>query len=128
MSEENIETVRSIIDAYNRRDFDAMGTDPDFVLVPPGRQSPIKGADGVRAWMEPDAFESQVIEPLEFREAENKVVVRQRSKIRGSGSGIEIDVVTWGVWTFKEAGHAVRLEVYLDHEKAKALEAAGLRE
>jgi|SRR5215216_1124893 len=126
MSRENIEAVRSILDAYNRGDFDAMGTDPDFVLVPPGGQSAIKGADGVRAWMEPEAFESQVIEPLEFRVAEDKVVVRQRSKIRGAGSGIEIDFVSWGVWTFSEPGHPVRLEVFPDHEKGKALEAAGL--
>jgi hypothetical protein len=128
MSQENIEAIRSITHAYNRGDFDAMGTDPDFVLVPPGGQSAIKGADGVRAWMEPDAFESQVIEPLEFRVAANKVMVRQRSKIRGAGSGIEIDFLSWGVWTFSEPGHAVRLEVFLDHEKDKALAAAGLRE
>jgi hypothetical protein len=130
MSQDNVESVRAIIDAYNRGDFDAIRktTPPEFVLVPPGGQTPIKGADRVREWMEPTAFESQVIEPLEFRVAKNKVLIRQRSKIRGAGSGIEIDFLSWAVWTFNEAGVAVRLEVYSDHEKAQALEAAGLRE
>ena len=78
--------------------------------------------------MEPDAFESQVVELLELRDAGNKVLARARSKIRGAGSGIEIEVLAWVVWTFNDAGRTIRLEVYLDHEKAEALEAAGLSE
>jgi len=130
MSQENVETIRAIIDAYNQGDFDWIRetTYPEFVLVPPGGQAPIKGADGVREWMEPDAFESQVLEPLEFRVEGNKVLVRTRAQIRGAASGIEIEFLSWAIWTFTEAGVAVRLEIYGDHEKAQALEAAGLSE
>lgn len=125
-----METLRAILDAFNRSDFDAVRetADPEIVLVPPGGQAPIQGADKLRKWMEPDAFESQVVEPLEFRAAGNKVLVLSRTKFRGAGSGIEMELPIWGVWTFNEAGRTVRVEVYLDHEQARALEAAGLRE
>jgi hypothetical protein len=78
--------------------------------------------------MKPDAFESQVIEPLDLRAAGSKVLVRARTRIRGAGSGIEAEFLFWAVWTFNEAGLATRVEIYLDHQEAKALGAAGLSE
>jgi len=67
-----------------------------------------------------------VIEPLDFRVAGNKVLVRTRTKIRGAGSGLEAEFPFWAVWIFDEAGVTRRIEVYLDHQEAEALEAAGL--
>src|SRR5918994_7918000 len=99
---------------------------PDIELVPSGGQQAIKGVAQVRAWMEPDAFESQVIEPLDFDVVENKVLIHSRAKIRGAGSGIELESLSWAVWTLDEAGLIARIEVYLDHQKAEALEAVGL--
>ncbi len=129
MSQKNIETVRATYDAYNRRDFEAIPAGhPDIEIVPSGDQPPIKGAERVRAWMEPDAFESQVIEPLDLRAVGHKVLVRGRTKIRGAGSGIEADFLFWAVWTFDAAGLTTRVELYLDHQQAEALEAAGLSE
>ena len=128
MPEENVETIRAVYDAYNRRDFDALPKPlhPDIELIPAGDQAPIKGSARVRAWMEPDAFESQVIEPQDLRVVGDKVLVRARTKIRGAGSGIEAEFLFWSVWTFDEAGNATRVEIYLDHQEAEALEAAGL--
>ena len=74
--------------------------------------------------MEPDAFESQVIEPREFRGAGNKVLVTQHASARGSGSGIEVELDAWVLWTLDEAGLATRVEFFL--EEAEALRAAGL--
>ena len=130
MSEENVETIRAFYDAYNRRDFDHLPKPlhPDIELVPSGDQSPIKGAARVRAWMEPDAFEYQVIEPLDLRVVGEKVLVHGRSKFRGAGSGIESEFLFWAVWTFNDAGITTRVEIYLDHQEADALEAAGLSE
>jgi ketosteroid isomerase-like protein len=130
MSQEKIERVRATYDAYNRGDFDAaMETvHPDIEFVPPGGQQAIRGAARVRAWMEPDAFESQVVEPLDFRVAGNKVLVHARTKIRGAGSGIEADFLFWAVWTYDDAGLQTRVEIYLDREEAEALEAVGLSE
>ena len=53
---------------------------------------------------------------------------KHRIRARGAGSGIEMEIETWGVWTFDEAGLAIRIEAYLDHEAAKAREAAGVLE
>jgi limonene-1,2-epoxide hydrolase len=128
MSQENVERVRAKLDAYNRGDFDALVENPELEVVPPGGQATIKGAARVRAWMEPDAFESQVVEPLHFRVAGNKILVQARAKIRGAGSGIDAEFFVWQVWTFNEAGLTTRIEIYLQHQEAEALEAAGLRE
>jgi ketosteroid isomerase-like protein len=130
MSKENIETIRAFYDVYNRGDFDALPKPlhPDIEVVPAGDQSPIKGAKRVRAWMEPDAFEAQVVELLDLRDAGDKVLIRARSKIRGAGSGIEVDFDFWAVWTFDEAGLTTRVEIYLEHQEADALESAGLPE
>jgi ketosteroid isomerase-like protein len=131
MSEENVEKIESLqrgFDAYSRGDFDAAVENfhPEAVLVPAGRQPIIRGVGAIRAWMEPDAFESQVIEPLEFSVAANKVLVRHISKIHGAGSGIEAEFVNWSVYTFNEAGRVARFEIYLPNQEAEALEAAGL--
>jgi limonene-1,2-epoxide hydrolase len=127
---QNVETVRDTLDAYNRRDFDtlAKNTHPGLEIVPPGGQSAIKGAARTRAWVEPDAFESQVVEPLDLRVVGNKVLVQARTKVRGAGSGIEADFLIWQVWTFNEAGLTTRIEIYLDRQKAEALKAVGLSE
>jgi ketosteroid isomerase-like protein len=128
MSQENVETVRAFFEAYNRRDFDALPKPihPQFELVPAGGQPPIRGAGRVRAWMEPDAFESQVVDLLDLRAVRDKVLIRGRSMIRGAGSGIDIEFLFWAVWSFDEAGVPTRAEIYLDHQEAEALEAAGL--
>jgi ketosteroid isomerase-like protein len=133
MSQENVDIaadVRRALDAYSRGDFDAaMNTvHPDIEFVPPGGQQPLKGAAQFRAWMEPDAFESQVAEPLDIRVVGKKVLVRVRTRIKGAGSGIEADFRAWVVWTYDDAGRQTRIEIYLDREEAEALEAAGLSE
>ena len=130
MLEENVETILAFYEVYNRREFDHLPKPlhPDIEVIPAGDQAPIKGAARVRAWMDPDAFESQVIEPLDLRAVGDKVLVRARSKIQGAGSGIEAEFLFWSVWTFDEAGVTTRVEIYLDHQEAEALEAAGLSE
>ena len=130
MSEENVEKLRRTYEAFNRGDFDAAIeiTRPDFEFVRVGGQRSVKGAAAFRAWMEPDAFVDLRIEPLEFRDHGRKVLVHARSRARGAGSGIELDLMNWAVWTFDDDGLAMRVEGFLDHEEDKALEAADLSE
>ncbi len=130
MSREKIDRLRAAFDAFNGGDFDAALTfaHPDIEFVPPGGQTSYKGTESFRAWMEPDAFETQVIEPLDFIVAGNRVLVRQRSTARGAGSGIELELSTWNVWTFDDEGLVTRVETFLEHEEARAREAAGLSE
>ena len=101
----------------------------DVVFVPPGGQAPYTGAESLRRWMEPDAFRDQVANPLEIVVAtERTILARQHVTGQGRASGIDLDTITWSVWTFDEDGLITRIEIYLPHEKDKAFEAAGLTE
>ncbi|MGA9636219.1 MAG: nuclear transport factor 2 family protein [Solirubrobacterales bacterium] len=131
MSEENVEIVERLrrgYEAFNRGDFDAAleMADPEIEFVRPSALSPVRGTDALRGWMEPDAFEEQVIEPLELRVAGNKVLVHQRNSARGAGSGVEVSNENWTVWTLNDEGLATRAEAF--DQKAEALVAAGLSE
>jgi ketosteroid isomerase-like protein len=130
MSEENVERLRRAYLAFSRGDFDAaIGiAHPEVEFVPPGGQSPIRGAEAFRAWMEPDALEDHRIEPLEFRTNGNRVLVRQENRARGATSGIAFDFEPWVVWTLDDHGLVTRVEGFLPHQETEALEAAGLTE
>jgi ketosteroid isomerase-like protein len=123
--EQMIERVRFAYEAFNRGDFDTAieVAHPDIVFLRAEGQGEIRGVEGMRAWMEPDAFESQVIEPLEFRVSGSKVLVRQQNTARGAGSGIEMEIVTLNVWTFDDEGRVTRSEFFLAHQEAEALSA-----
>ena len=124
---EMLEKLKRGYAAFNRGDFDAAAAliHPDFELVPPG-DLPRKGAGSLRAWMEPDAFDTQRFEPLEVTVVGNKALVRQLQRARGSGSGIEIEQLMWTVWTCDAEGLWIRVEGYPIHQEAEARRAAGL--
>ncbi len=125
-----IDVVRRGYEAFNRGDFDAAveRVHPEIEFFPAGDQAPLRGVDALRAWMEPDAFESQQLQPREFRVQGNNVLVRSYARARGAGSGIEMDLEFWVLWTFDDDGIFTRVENFLPHQDAKALEAAGLSE
>ena len=75
--------------------------------------------------MEPDALENMTVEILDVRVAGSKALVEQRATARGVGSGIELDVHSWGVWTMGPDGLATRIELFLDNEGERALEVWG---
>lgn len=129
-NQEIIATLSRVYEAFSRGDFDTAIeiAHPEIEFVPPGGQGAHRGADAVRAWMEPDAFEEQQIQPREFRINGNRVLVRQHTKARGAGSGIELDLENWVVWTLNDDGLAMRVENFLPHQEDEALKAAGLRE
>ena len=116
------ETVRAGYEAFNRRDYDKVAelVHPDVVFVRPGAEPSLTGSDAFRAWMEPDAFDSQISEPTEVEIRGQKVLVHQRTAARGAGSGIEMEIDSWAVWSFDEDGTVTRIETYLDHEEADA--------
>jgi ketosteroid isomerase-like protein len=131
MSQENVETARRWLKAVGSVDFDAALAlvRSDIEFVPPGDQPAYKGTESIRRWMEPDAFVEQVIEPLDFTVAQDgRILGRQHIRARGAASGIEMDIITWSVWTFDESGLITRVEVFLPHEEARARKAAGLWE
>ena len=80
----------------------------------------------MRAWMEPDAFESQRIELLDVEIEGNKVLTKQRTMARGAGSGIEMQIDSLIVWTFDEEGKVTRVEAFLMQDEEATRRAAGL--
>lgn len=123
-------TLRRAYEAFNRGDFDEIPqfADPGIEFHRPAPQSTLRGIEAIRAWMEPDAFEQQKVEPLEFTVNRDKVLVHQRTRARGAGSGIEVEADGYSVWTFNEAGLMTRMEFFFHYQRDEALKAAGLRE
>ncbi len=127
--EQMITALRETNDAINRGEFDKAIelADPDIVLVRTGAMPVVRGADGLRAWMEPDAFESQHFELLDHEISGNRVLVHTLTRARGAGSGIEIELRSHTLWSFNDAGRISRVEIFLleqEEEARRALLAA----
>ena len=117
-----VERVREAIDALNGGEFDraAAVAHPEIVVVRLAGQPELRGRDALREWMEPDAFESLVYEPLEFEASGNRVLVRSRVRGRGAGSGIEMETEAYGVWTLDPQLRVTRIQAFFDHEEDAA--------
>jgi SnoaL-like domain len=120
--DELIESVRDVIAAINSGEFDraAERAHPEIVLVRLAGQPELRGRNALRTWMEPDAFESLVYEPLEFEAAGNRVLVRSHVRGRGAGSGIEMNTEAFAVWTLDEQLRVTRIQAFFLHEQDAA--------
>jgi ketosteroid isomerase-like protein len=131
MSQENVELVGRIYDRWSRGDF-SVGTDlmaPDFewqqhaeAVEPGAHRGPAIGGALEKIF---EVYGDFRIEPEEYLDAGDKVVVLGRSRGTARGSGMELDQRFAFVWTVRD-GKLARIEVYAD--RRDALEAAGLRE
>jgi ketosteroid isomerase-like protein len=123
--DELIERLRQAHEAFNRGDFDAVLElfDPDVQVVRFGDQQDLRGVQDLREWMEPDAFESQTLEPTKFEVTGNRVLVHTHAIARGAGSGLEMEIDTFNLWTFDGSGKVVRIDAFLGHEEAAARQA-----
>jgi ketosteroid isomerase-like protein len=132
MSQAEIETLRAEYEAMSLRDWSAVfsAAHPDFELKTPD-QIPVGGTfhgrkEARRAFEDFFApFEEVTVEPQEFFDRGDQIVVffLQRSRPRGSSAVLEIRA--GHLWTMQD-GKAARLEIFPEREKA--LEAAALRE
>jgi ketosteroid isomerase-like protein len=127
MSQENVDKVRSGIEAFNRRDFDAalvhLRDDVTWERFLSRAEAPtpvVRGKEELRA-----AWESQVEavdlrgEPEEFIPVgDDTVVVPVRMVALGSGSELALTAsVTW-VYTFGDDGLCSRVEAFDRREDA----------
>ena len=132
MSQENVEIVRRVIEAWNRRDLeDALqDLDPDAELdwsESSGVQGGIyRGIGEIRRFWEEwlDLFEEIVVRPEAFIDAGEHVVVPNRTYLRGR-DGIEVDAGSTSVWRLR---HRKLVWHRLYQDKEAALQAVGLRE
>ncbi len=133
MSRENVEAFKRFLDAYNRRDVEAMleGLDPEVewhpaILVPlEGEATVYRGHEGMRRWVRDldEVFADIHVEYSEIRDLGERIVGIGHIRMRGTGSGAETESPVASVSEFKNA-KAIRVRTYLDPNEA--LEAAGL--
>jgi ketosteroid isomerase-like protein len=131
MSQENVEVVRPIYDALNRRDWDAVfrDTHADFEMTT--QRGPEAGTkrrrEAVQGFLEDylATFEGMVLEPEKIIETGDQVVALVRLRARPKGGGVDIVVRNGHLWTVRD-GTILSMKTFPDPEEA--LEAAGLRE
>ncbi len=135
MSEENVEAFKRGVEAYNRRDAEALvqGLDPAIewhpaILVMLGGEATIyRGHEGVRELLRDtdEALAEIHVEFSEIRDPGEQIVAIGRLRTRGKASGAVTESDVGYVADFSN-GKVTRIRTYLDPKEA--LEAAGLRE
>jgi ketosteroid isomerase-like protein len=131
MSQENVEIMRTVFEAWNTGNMDALRElYDDHVIVRAPEAWPEPGPFvGINAVMQQweqqrDTFDADALEPIsDFTDMGDRVAVRQTW--HGAGQGPEADMEMTHVITVRE-GKIVYQEFFWDH--AEALETLGLSE
>ncbi len=123
MSKENIELIKSIYDAFEKRDFDALLSNftEDFEWIaaensPLADLSPYHGHAAIREGVLnriAAAFETLTTDADEMFEADGRVVVlgHYRGRFRGKAENFQAQVAH--IWTVR-AGKAAKFQQYVD--------------
>jgi ketosteroid isomerase-like protein len=127
MSQENVELVRAVFRGWNAAGVDGMlpFLHEDFEYLPYEEGASVQGHDALRRyferWME--SWDEFHLEPTEFLDAGDHVVIGGTMHGRGRGSGVEVAMEFWQVWRIRD-DRAARCEEY--PERTEALDAGGL--
>jgi ketosteroid isomerase-like protein len=119
-----VETIRDAYAAFSGGDIEAvvalLAEDVEFRPPPTSPDpEPLHGREAAREYLLPNLFDEQSAEPLEIVEEGDRVLVEARVRVRGSGSGVEIDDTVFHLWHVDlERECAVRFEVFMDREQA----------
>jgi ketosteroid isomerase-like protein len=134
MSRENVEIAKRVIDAFNRRDVEAIFecVDPHIEWFPAVPVSfgggALQGRKGIESYLRDviDTWEEYRVLSEDFRDlGEDQVLVLSRVAGRGASSGGRVDEAMGQLFDFR-GGRISRVRTYLDHDDA--LKAAGLEE
>jgi ketosteroid isomerase-like protein len=132
MSQENVEIVRAVYDAWQRGDYEGVfkSFDEDLEWIGPPDVSGAgerRGHDGVRRsmrdWM--GTWDDYRFELCELVGCRDQVLAGGWQHGRGRGSGVEVSEEIFSVWTL-QGGTIVRQRMFRD--RSQAVEAAGLRQ
>ncbi len=133
MSQENLERLHALADAFSRGDFETViqgvaehvEVRPAVIGIDVG--GPYRGRDELRAFCAQisDAWKTLTIDPQDLLAAPGeRVVAVERWRVVGR-DGLELDFELVDVYTFRD-GLVVRIDGFRD--RAEALEAVGLSE
>lgn len=133
MSLENVELVKVLMDAINRRDIDTLAgmTTPDFewfpVFAARVEGDVYRGREGIEAFLGEvdETWEEFRPVPEEYRDLGDRVLALGRLRTRGRASGVPSDSPWGGVYDLRD-GKVSRIRTYLDRDEASR--AAGLSE
>jgi ketosteroid isomerase-like protein len=132
MPQADIEALRAAYEALSRGDWDAAFRDapPGFELTTPPEginSGTYRGREECQGYMQEllAPFEAWTIDPEEFFDRGEQVVVFVKTRLRPKDSSTELEIRNGHLWTIRD-GKAERLELFPEPEKA--LEAAGLRD
>ena len=134
MSQENVEIVRAAFEAFLEGDQEKTAQLVDPALEFHGTIGGLQEGQIAHGQSEIDqtfesedleAWEERRLEPEEFIDAGDNVVVLLHEYRRGKGSGVELETET-AVVVAVTGGRVVRIQGYMDREAA--LEAVGLSE
>jgi ketosteroid isomerase-like protein len=133
MSRENVELTRDLVEAFNRRDLEAMteSFDPEIEWTPGGpaavERAVYRGRDEVSdgfaaAW---ETWEVFRLEEHGVRDLGDSILWLGRAQMRGGASHVELDQ-EFAIHLLMDGGKIVRIQGFLAWQEA--LEAAGLLE
>jgi ketosteroid isomerase-like protein len=134
MSQENVEIVRTLFDLFARRDheaaFDYYDADIEWDASRAGVDAAgnYHGQDGVRAYWRGWRRHGRTSKQRRLSSSMGGTVVAliHQQRLRGRGSGIEVDAPPYALAFVFRDGKVVRWVLYPTH--TEALEAAGLTE
>jgi ketosteroid isomerase-like protein len=125
---DNVEPLRQAYELFNRTgefEWDLMDPEVEWNVFRFAPVAEYRGQAGVRRWLAElsELFDGLRIEPEEFVDGGDKVVVVSTMRGRGRGSGAETEQALVSLWTFRD-GKVVRHDSFT--ERGEALRAAGL--
>ena len=131
MSQENVELFYRSVEAFNRRDLDAvlalMDDDVEIesriVVIEGG----LRGHDGTRRWWQNwlDTWPDYKVEVLEVRDIGDVTLAALRNLGHGAGSQVPFEDTIWRLDRWR-AGKCISWSIFIN--RAEALEAVGLSE
>jgi ketosteroid isomerase-like protein len=131
MSQENVDAFMQSLEAFHRGDFDSwvdsFAEDGEFIPQRAPIQGTYRGRESLREFLADNAESFEVFHPTYdyVRGIGDRVIALGKLRLRGKGSGVDIEVPSALLITYHER-KAIRFEDVVD--RAKALEAMGLSE
>jgi len=122
---ENIEIVKQLMDAFDRRDIDALVAlaTPDLewfpVFAARVEGDVYRGRRGIEAFLGDlgETWEEFRPMPEQYRDLGDRVLALGRLKTRGRSSGVPVDSPWAGIYDLR-GGAVSRIRTFLDHDEA----------